>query len=204
MTKKKQRWRAGFYWILLPNAIWLASLGGLRAEQPGDARAFVQDLFKAPLRENWRIRCDCQQVSAETFARLTKDDAELVAHVAARLAELGAADRKWTPQARQTAIDQMKAAKPFVDRTRSSFLGQYAFSLWFMKFDEDNWFSFEVIRQPIQRYLDKTQGEFVLLKRAKPHVSEFMRIRGVFREDLPVVLSGKERSVAVFVVELFD
>ena len=81
----------------------------------------------------------------------------------------------------------------------SGFLGSYAFSLWFMEFDEDNWFSFEKVQLETEKYLNSYSSV--------SERKELRVIKGSFlpmRLDLPVVVDYENRSVTVWTGELRD
>ncbi len=87
----------------------------------------------------------------------------------------------------------------YADVFFSGFLGSYAFSLWFMEFDEDNWFSFENVQLETKKYLN---SYFRVSERKELRV-----IKGSFlpmRLDLPVIVDYGNRSVTVWTGELKD
>ena len=81
----------------------------------------------------------------------------------------------------------------------SGFLGSYALSLWFMQFDEDNWFTFENVQKEAEKYLN---SYMTVAKRR-----ELRLIKGSFLPmnlDLPVVVDYEKKSITVWTGELND
>ena len=87
----------------------------------------------------------------------------------------------------------------YPDVFSSGFLGSYAFALWFMEFDQDNWFSFDVVHKETKKYLNSYSS--VSGRR------ELRMIKGSFppmKLDLPVVVDYMDLSVTVWTGELRD
>jgi len=87
----------------------------------------------------------------------------------------------------------------YIDAFSSGFLGSYALALWFMEFDENNWFPFDSVLTETDRYLNSYS-----------HVSdrtELRLVKGSFSPmllDLPVVVDYREKSVTVWTGHLND
>ncbi len=87
----------------------------------------------------------------------------------------------------------------YSDVYSSGFLGSYAFALWFMEFDQDNWFSFDDVLKETKRYLNSYSS----ISDRK----ELRMIKGSFppmKLDLPVVVDYENLSVTVWTGELRD
>lgn len=81
----------------------------------------------------------------------------------------------------------------------SGFLGSYAFALWFLEFDQDNWFSFDAVQRETNNYLNSYTSV--------SHRKELRMVKGSFlpmRLDLPVVVDYENLSVTVWTGELRD
>ncbi len=81
----------------------------------------------------------------------------------------------------------------------SGFLGSYALALWFMEFDEDNWFSFEDVQVETEKYLNSYSS----ISERK----ELRMIKGSFlpmKLDLPVVVDYENMSFTIWTGELKD
>ncbi len=87
----------------------------------------------------------------------------------------------------------------FIDIFRSGFLGSYALALWFMEFDEDNWFSFKEIHTETSRFLNSYSSV--------SERTELRLIKGSFKPmnlDLPVIVNYKDLTVTVLTGQLND
>lgn len=87
----------------------------------------------------------------------------------------------------------------YFDVYSSGFLGSYAFALWFMEFDEDNWFSFDAVQKETKGYLNSYSSvsdrkELRIIKGAFPPMNL----------DLPVVVDYENLSVTAWTGELKD
>ncbi len=81
----------------------------------------------------------------------------------------------------------------YSDVFKSGFLGSYAFALWFMEFDEDNWFSFDAVQKETKKYLNSYSSV--------SDRKELRIIKGSFppmKLDLPVVVDYENLSVTVW------
>ncbi len=87
----------------------------------------------------------------------------------------------------------------FIDVFQSGFLGSYALALWFMEFDEDNWFSFKEIHTETNKFLNSYSSV--------SERTELRLIKGSFKPmnlDLPVIVNYKDLTVAVLTGQLND
>jgi len=93
----------------------------------------------------------------------------------------------------KTGIDVSDA---FIDSWKSGFLGSIALSLWFMEFDEDNWFSFQDVHLPVEDYMTSRPlvKERVELRLVKGKFPPMMR-------DLPVLLDYRDLTAGFLLCE---
>jgi len=87
----------------------------------------------------------------------------------------------------------------YIDVFQSGFLGSYAFALWFMEFDEDNWYSFETVHRETLKYLN---SNISIADRR-----ELRLVKGSFAPmnlDLPVIVDYGNMSVTAWTGELND
>lgn len=84
----------------------------------------------------------------------------------------------------------------YIDPWSSGFLGSIALALWFMEFDEDNWFSFADVQGRIAEYLSSRiyLKDRVELRLVKGNPPEMIR-------DLPVLVDYRNRSVCFLFCE---
>ncbi len=93
----------------------------------------------------------------------------------------------------------IKCSGSFIDIFQSGFLGSYALALWFMEFDEDNWFSFKKIHTETNKFLNSYSSV--------SERTELRLIKGSFKPmnlDLPVIVNYKDLTVTVLTGQLID
>lgn len=93
-------------------------------------------------------------------------------------------------------VTGIQCADVYVDRFESGFLGAYALALWFMEFDQDNWFSFEDIHAWTETLLNsrpklKDRTELRLLKGEFPPMMLDQPVIVDYREQTITFLTGK-------------
>lgn len=173
-------------------------------QQNEAAVAFKADLFKSPLLANWKVQHYSWRVSEMEFGALKKDSEKLRLFLGDRLQGLAKDDKRFQQATCDTVSRKFLETPTYLDRYPTSFLGKFAFAIWFMQFDEDNWFSHERILSPIDRYLSASEAEVVFVKGVGKNVAPMFRTTGIFFQDLPVVLDGRTRTVTIMTAELFD
>jgi len=93
----------------------------------------------------------------------------------------------------------VKCYDNFIDVFQSGFLGSYALALWFMEFDEDNWFSFKKIHTETNKFLNSYSSV--------SERTELRLIKGSFKPmnlDMPVIVNYKDLTVTVLTGQLID
>ncbi|MCI4667268.1 MAG: helix-hairpin-helix domain-containing protein [Bacteroidia bacterium] len=94
----------------------------------------------------------------------------------------------------------------YLETHQSTFVGAYAFAVWFMGFDEDNWFSFETIHRELDKYLNSYPDydmrlEFGLFK---GFFNGGVLAGGITVKDLPVILNHAEQRITIWSGQLND
>ena len=79
---------------------------------------------------------------------------------------------------------------------------QYAWALWFYRFDADNWFSYDRIREVINQYLSTSWNEDMQLVLVKGFQGRPLWNSGV--SDMPVTLTEAEQTISLWRTELWD
>ncbi len=85
-----------------------------------------------------------------------------------------------------------------------TYLASYAWTLWFFHYDQDNWFSFEVMRSEIGPYLSFSEGLDIAFGLVKGFDNTLIWKGGIQVKDLPFVLNKEERSLNIWSALLFD
>lgn len=87
----------------------------------------------------------------------------------------------------------------FIDIYPSGFLGSYALALWFLEFDEDNWFSFKQIHAETNKFLNSYSSV--------EERNELRLIKGSFKPmnlDLPIFVNYKDLTITILTGYLND
>ncbi len=92
--------------------------------------------------------------------------------------------------------------KSWVDEINSGFIASYQFAVVFLKFDEDNWFSYDSVREKTYTYLDSGNKKFRLYKGF--YHTGVLSGDGISMIDLPVVIDEKEQTITIWSAELYD
>jgi len=104
----------------------------------------------------------------------------------------------------EDARQQLEQA--YVDPYLSANVASYAMALWFYKFDEDNWFTFDRIRTEIAHYLDLSfeyaPGPVLLM--VKGFDQALVMRSGITVLDIPVVVNASENAIYCWFAQLFD
>lgn len=99
-------------------------------------------------------------------------------------------------------VDQ-QIAGAFVDHYDDAHIAGYAMALWFYRFAQDNWASFEQFREQAENYL-AFAGEFNTLQLYKGFENRLIMHRGVTVTDLMVVQNATEQTINIFTAQLMD
>jgi len=92
----------------------------------------------------------------------------------------------------------------YADVYEDGHMGSFAFAFWLYHFDQDNWFSFEMIRKQVEYYLNYyPAGDY----RLAFHMYRGFRNAGILIgsvEGLPIVLNRAERRITIWAFQLND
>ena len=165
---------------------------------------FVKSLYDGIILDNWTVQHSSREFeSEEEFSVVATNHSSL---------------ESW-------AIDQVKKAslERFNDHHRSllsgellrdrymehyeeAHVGSYAWALWFYRIDQDNWFSFDRIREVIEEYLGTYESisENIELHFFKGYPNWAGLTKGITPLDLVVTLNHAELRASVWSAELFD
>ncbi|MEL6131988.1 MAG: hypothetical protein AAFR59_01350 [Bacteroidota bacterium] len=164
------------------------------------AERFKRNLFEQQiLFENWEVRYHSVVFDTEAaFRDATKDALSICKVVQDNIHEI--ADDN--PDHLIKVKDQI--AHAYFQTYQEGFLGSYEFALWFFKFDQDNWFSFERIREPLEAYLSEVDSNAYDAIQFYKGVENYLLLNGITVTDLPVVIMEAERSITFWTAALFD
>lgn len=90
----------------------------------------------------------------------------------------------------------------WLEKTNSAHQASFYFAYWFYRFDSDNWFSFDRVRQETESYLEYNNNiEFFFLKGFD---QQGLLADAITVPDLPVVVNHLERRITIWGAGLRD
>lgn len=168
------------------------------------AEQFKQGMYNGVILSNWILEYDRTVFTdSAAFLQLVDDPAAFEAWVADKVSDL----------AIQRTGDNSKgpeAARQLRNSCRETYfsgnIGSYALALWFFRFDEDNWFSYDRVREETEKYL--ASAPFVS-DRAELRLFYGFENNGLLANPitvtgLPVVVNYLEQAITVWSSQLND
>lgn len=183
---------------------WGFSAPGRGAPPDPDPRgaAFATRMQQRVLPENFTLSRHTVTVNDRAqFQRITRAPDKLRQLVADQLTQLP--DTANVPAQKLNQLTQQVRAA-YVDRYDSGFLGAYALALWFMRFDEDNWYSFAKVHAEAEPYLAPPPGQPVQLFMLKGVRTGGVLASGISAIDLPVVADASQQTLTFWWGSLLD
>lgn len=161
------------------------------------ACAFRDQMYADVIRDNFVLRGHSCWLSEAVFTEVATQRARLRTLVKSFARDVFGT---LTPRARH------QLATTYVEPFESGFLGAYALGLWFLHFDEDNWFSLEAVHTKTRAYLASaaTMEERLELRLFKGFDNRVFVPEGVVVRDLPVVLNFAQRTLTLWTCRLDD
>ncbi len=171
--------------------------------QPAD-QTFLQDMYDGIIFSNFELKADTIHISDERhFLETVDQPARFIELVGLRVQSLCEA-RFDQPRACRLALKLLQYA--YQERFVSGSIGAYAFALWFFRFDEDNWFSFERVHAACDRYLNRYRyvNDRLELRLFKGFDNAGILAGGITVLDLPVVVNYAEQKITLWSGQLND
>ena len=157
------------------------------------AEEFIADMTKDILGENFSLKTFSFTLDEEKFEKTVGRQLAFRNFVNDRLLDLAA---------KECAL----CATTYIDTFSSGLQGAYALALWFFRFDEDNWFSFDQVLEKTKAYLN---GVSKWNDRLELRLFKGFSLKGILTEaisgpDLPVVVNHGDKTVTIISCELRD
>jgi hypothetical protein len=171
--------------------------------QPAD-QAFLQDMYDGILRENFELKADTIHIGDERHFLATVDQSDRFTELVGLRVQTLCEKRFDQPRACSLAVQLLKHA--YQERFASGTVGAYALALWFFRFDEDNWFSFERVHAACDRYLNgyRYQQDRLEFRLFKGFDNRDVLARSITVKDLPVVVNYAEQKITIWSGQLND
>ncbi len=170
--------------------------------QPAE-EIFKQNLFEKTLGDNWTVDYWRYALSPEEFQELNESEALLQAFIANKVLDI--ANEKHDNYL-IGALAKALLQKSFPDRVES-LTAEIQFASWWMRFDEDNWFSFDTISsiiRPFINYYDKQRGAYIDPVFYRGFMTGGTLTDGITPDDLVVTINPAEYAIAIWGVALSD
>lgn len=97
-------------------------------------------------------------------------------------------------------------ASSSIQEYSSGHVAAYAFALWFYRFDQDNWFTFDAVREVAASYLDyfTNHNDRTELRMFYGFQNQGLLAQPVTISGLPVVVNYAEKAITIWSAELID
>ena len=190
----------------------LADIPGLGTEKIEDivktfsipsAEAFKRAMFRHVLQTNFELTYHSISFDHQSaFEAVVKNPKIFKDTISKHVHEL--ASEYTTEEALSNAKESLKTM--YVETYKSGYVGSYAFALWFFRFDQDNWFTFEQVRKITEEYLDISflSSDHQVFHLFKGFQNKDILSGGITTDDLPVVVNYDEQLINIWAGQLFD
>ena len=168
------------------------------------AEAFKEGMYTNVIGENWILEAHTTRFEDSTeFMNLVNDPEAYQKWLAKEIGEI-AEEKYGIKNAGKIARKMLNHSCP-VDY-ESGHLASYAFALWFYRFDQDNWFGFEDVREQAELYLDfmPNPEERIALSMYVGFENRNFLAHSVTVTDLPVVVNYAEQAITIWTAQLND
>ena len=172
-------------------------------QQPAD-QAFARDMRQSVLASNWFLEPDTTYLRDEVqFRALVDTPSRFTELLSNRVQALAFAQLHHEAAARMAA---RLLPTCYLETYTEPHLGSHALALWFYRFDQDNWFTYEKVQAACARYLEQGQphSERLELRLFKGFPSGETLVQGITAPDLPVVVNYEEQKITLWRCALRD
>jgi len=168
------------------------------------ADLFRNEMYKNVIGHNWNLNFHREQFEdQDEFLSLVDDLSAFREWMIYTLSEL-AEERTGNCY----VFDQVTSgiASSSIQEYTSGHVASYALALWFYRFDQDNWFRFETVREAAEGYLNYFQNP---MERTELRMFYGFKNQGLLAQPmtvsgLPVVVNYAEKSITIWSAELID
>lgn len=165
---------------------------------------FVKSLYSGIILDNWTVQHSSEQFeSEEEFLKMVNNNTVFENWVIDQVKE---ASRERFNDRHRSLLSGELVRNRYVERYEEAHLGSYSWALWFYRIDQDNWFSFDRIREVIEKYLGtyESVSENIEVHFFKGYPNWAGLTKGITPRDLVVTLNHAELRASVWSAELFD
>lgn len=168
------------------------------------ADLFRNEMYEKVIGHNWNLTFHRERFEdQDEFLSLVDDRSALREWMIYSISEL--AEQR---TGNSHVFEQVTAgvASSSIQEYTSGHVASYALALWFYRFDQDNWFQFETVREVAELYLDyfKNPMERTELRMFYGFNNQGLLAQPLTVSGLPVVVNYAERAITIWSAELID
>ena len=169
--------------------------------------AFIESMYNGVIyKENFKLeQRHIHFFDEETFKQVVDCDTSFTNHVA-EIIEEWVQDRNNGERSNYTRLSKEYLKGLYLEKTDNADYGSYYFAYWFYRFDADNWFSYDRVRQETAAYLEynSRHEDRLELRFYKGFKHGLLIGEAITVDDLPVVVNYGELKITVWSGSLFD
>lgn len=175
--------------------------------QQGADKAFVEAMYNGVIyKENFLLEHHhIHFFDQASFDQVVNCDNSFTDHVG-EILESWVQQRRNNPNSALARLAKDYIKGLYLEKVDNADYGSYYFAYWFYRFDADNWFSFDRVRQETAAYLEyNTRSQDRLeLRFYKGFKHGDLIGDAITVDDLPVVVNHGELKITVWTGSLFD
>lgn len=168
------------------------------------AELFRQEMYDQVIGYNWNLAFHRVEFEdQDEFLALVDDLSTFREWMVYTVADLA---RKRTGNCELFEKTTAQIASSCIQEYASGHVAAYAFALWFYRFDQDNWFTFDAVREVTASYLDYFTNpmERTELRMFYGFANQGLLAQPVTISGLPVIVNYAERAITIWSAELID
>ncbi|MFK7936882.1 MAG: ComEA family DNA-binding protein [Saprospiraceae bacterium] len=163
--------------------------------------AFEERLFEQVLQENWELQPQSTESESLNDFIAIADNRDNFRRVVAQLY----AKQRFPNHSQAQRQLEMRIQQASVESYFDAHLGAFQFAFWWYLFDYDNWFSYEVMRDVCERYLNYHGNNDRAMQFRMIRLTGYDSIYDTQRDLLiPVVVNFTEQKITVWMAQLND
>ncbi|HHG83420.1 MAG TPA: hypothetical protein ENJ82_01625 [Bacteroidetes bacterium] len=168
------------------------------------AEQFKLSMYHDLLQDNWVLNYDRSEFPDErAFLNLVDNPTAFKSWLADKVAELAV---QKTGQANNGPLAQKSLNNACVESFYSGYVGSYSMALWFFRFDEDNWFSFDRVHEKTEIYLSSPAyaRDRIELRNFVGFENSGLLANPITVSGLPVTVNYMEQTISIWSCQLND
>ena len=176
----------------------------MRALNKPAAAEFKDAMYDGIILSNWELEYHSTTFDTEEeFQEVVGHLSALTNFVSNQVEQLS--NEKYS-NSKAAELANILIKKCYIEHFTEAHYASFAFAFWFYQIDADNWFSYERVREQIEKYLNHypdwdSRLELYLFKGFE---NQGILTNAITNEGLPVVVNHEERAVTLWTAQLND